>query len=178
MLEPLLLPFRGQPTSTHLQEGYSLLDQPTLRVDALNHLLESCGELPRSAPIWTRVIRHSAWHLVVQNPQGDWVGFVRATSDRALNANLWDLLTSPTDPAREQVIRALVAAALDRLRREFNGCSISISAPAEVIPALTHAGFVIDPGGIRAMGLRLSGKGRSEGPSSTGPVRPPRMIEG
>ena len=83
------------------------------------------------------------------------MGFIRATSDRALNANLWDLISAPEDPARDKVIRALVTAALDRLRRELSGCSISISAPAEALATLAQVGFVIDPGGIRAMGLRL-----------------------
>lgn len=128
---------------------------PALQVEALNHLLESCGERPRTSAIWNQVIRHSAWHMAIQNPEGIWVGFIRATSDRALNANLWDLLSVPEDPARQEVIQTLVASALDRLRREFSGCSISISAPAEAITALQTAGFVIDPGGIRAMGLRL-----------------------
>ena len=45
-----------------------------------------------------------------------------------------------------------------RLRRELSGCSISISAPQESLPALLRAGFVVDPGGIRAMGLRLEGR--------------------
>jgi len=158
----LLLPFRGPPTSNPLQEGYELLVQPSLQVEALNHLFESCGETPRSATLWTRVLHQSIWYLVVQNPQGAWVGFVRATSDRALNANLWDLVTAPSDPAREMVIRALVVSALDRLRRELSGCSISISAPVEALAALQQAGFVIDPGGIRAMGLVLCG-GHSAG---------------
>ena len=153
----MLLPFLGQSAPSPLREGYALLVQPSLRVEALNHLLESCGGRPRSATVWNQVIRHSAWHLVVQDPQGVWVGFIRVTSDRALNANLWDLLSVPSDPARDEVIRALVVASLDRLRRELSGCSISISAPAEAIAALTQAGFVIDPGGIRAMGLRLTG---------------------
>ncbi|MEB3334170.1 MAG: N-acetyltransferase [Cyanobacteriota bacterium] len=151
----MLLPFRTPTPANPLGKGYALLVEPNLQVDALNQLLTSCGGKPRSAAIWTEVIRHSAWHLVVQNPQGFWVGFIRATSDRALNANLWDLITAPGDPAREDVIKALVRAALDRLRRELSGCSISISAPAEAIAALTQAGFVIDPGGIRAMGLIL-----------------------
>ena len=46
-------------------------------------------------------------------------------------------------------------AALVRLRRELSGCSISLSAPPEALQALTGAGFVVDPGGIRAMGLQL-----------------------
>ncbi len=152
----MLLPFRSPSAPSPLRDGYALLVQPSLQVEALNALLESCGGRSRSAAIWDQVIRNSAWHLVVQNPRGTWVGFIRATSDRALNANLWDLLSSPADPAREEVIRALVVAALERLRRELSGCSISISAPTEALAALKQSGFVIDPGGIRAMGLTLT----------------------
>jgi hypothetical protein len=83
------------------------------------------------------------------------VGFVRATSDQALNANLWDLLADPADPNRSEIFTALVQTALARLRRELSGCSISLSAPPEALQALTGAGFVVDPGGIRAMGLQL-----------------------
>ncbi|MEB3242391.1 MAG: N-acetyltransferase [Cyanobacteriota bacterium] len=151
----MLLPFRSQPASTRLPDGYGLLVQPEPQVDSLNQLLRECGERPRSPMVWTRVIQMSAWHLVVQDPQGRWVGFIRATSDRALNANLWDLLSLASDPAREQVIKGLVDAGLERLRRELSGCSISISAPVEAITALRQAGFAIDPGGIRAMGLSL-----------------------
>jgi hypothetical protein len=151
----LLLPFRGPSVSPTLREGYQLLVQPTLQVEALNALLESYGGPPRSTAVWNEVIRRSAWHLVVENSHRHWVGFIRATSDRALNANLWDLITAPDDPARQEVIQVLVVTALDRLRRELSGCSISISAPPEALSALTQAGFVIDPGGIRAMGLSL-----------------------
>jgi hypothetical protein len=42
-----------------------------------------------------------------------------------------------------------------RLRRELPGCSISVAAPALALEALKQNGFVVDPGGIRAMGLRL-----------------------
>jgi len=162
----LLLPFRGQSVPSPLRPGYELLVQPSLRVEALNQLLLSCGGKPRSATVWNQVICRSVWHLVVQDPRGLWVGFIRATSDRALNANLWDLISAPADPARDQVIQALVMAALDRLKRELSGCSISISAPAEAIAALTQAGFVIDPGGIRAMGLPLSDPSRDRSDDS------------
>ena len=52
-------------------------------------------------------------------------------------------------------IEHLVHTALNRLRRELPGCSISLSAPPEAVKALTQQGFVVDPGGIRAMGLAL-----------------------
>ena len=70
-------------------------------------------------------------------------------------SNLWDLLSDPAEPQRELVIGALVRSALARLRRELSGCSISLSAPPETVAIVAQAGFVVDPGGIRAMGLRL-----------------------
>lgn len=133
--------------------------QPSLEgsplVEGLDRLLLLCGDRPRGEALWQRVLQHSSWHLLVQDPGEQPVGFLRATSDQALNANLWDLLSDPADPDREDVIAALVQTGLARLRRELSGCSISLSAPPESLRILTRAGFVVDPGGIRAMGLEL-----------------------
>jgi hypothetical protein len=129
-------------------------------VAELNRLLELGGDRSRPPELWQRVLACSAWHLSVHNPQQRLVGFVRATSDQALNANLWDLMADPQDPARDEVLLALLQVALGRLRRELAGCSVSLSAPPEALAALEHCGFLVDPGGIRAMGLRLEGPGR------------------
>lgn len=150
-----MIPFRSQPPTPRLREGYALLQQHDPDPASLNRLLLACGDAPRSPDRWQRVLKRSTWHLVVLNPGGELVGFVRATSDQALNANLWDLVADPADPCRDEVIGALVQAALARLRRELSGCSISLSAPPEALNALSRAGFVVDPGGIRAMGLDL-----------------------
>jgi hypothetical protein len=131
--------------------------QPDVSPESLDRLFHAAGEEGRGQELWRRVLDHSAWHLVVVDPEDHPVGFVRATSDRALNANLWDLVVDPSAPDREDVIAALVHAALSRLRRELGGCSISVSAPPEALRSLTRLGFVVDPGGIRAMGLRLGG---------------------
>ena len=132
-----------------------MLSEPEVPIEALNRLMQACGHAPRSADLWRRVLDHSAWHLGAFSPSGALVGFLRATSDRALNANLWDLLWDPTDPARSEVLDALVHVALAKLRRELGGCSVSLSAPPEALQALTRVGFLVDPGGIRAMGLTL-----------------------
>lgn len=158
-----MIPFRSQPAAPRIRDGYQLLSQPDLAAEDLNRLLEACGDRPRSTERWQRVLDCSAWHLAVLNGSGDLVGFVRATSDQALNANLWDLLSLPGDPARTEVLRALVHGALSRLRRELGGCSISVSAPPEALEALQRSGFVVDPGGIRAMGLELRSPGRDTG---------------
>ncbi len=150
-----MIPFRSPAPTPHLRQGYQLLNEPDLCSDALNRLLLCCGEQPRNPDRWQRVLARSAWHLAVVDGSGRLVGFVRATSDQALNANLWDLLSDPADPSRSEVLATLVQAAVSRLRREMGGCSISLSAPPEALQALTRAGFVVDPGGIRAMGLGM-----------------------
>jgi len=122
---------------------------------ALNRLLLASGDRARDAERWQRVLERSIWHLAVESSEGELVGFVRATSDLALNANLWDLCSDPADPAQGEVLAVLVHGALGRLRRELAGCSISLSAPPEALAALERHGFAVDPGGIRAMGLRL-----------------------
>ena len=152
----LLLPFRNPSPQSRLPQGYGLVWEPELTSADLNPLLSASGDPPRTDLIWQRVLQRSAWHLGVHNSHGQWVGFIRATTDQALNANLWDLLSAPTEPRREEVLQCLVHSALSRLRREVGGCSISLAAPPESLSALRSAGFVIDPGGIRAMGLKLN----------------------
>jgi hypothetical protein len=161
-----LLPFRSQPPPPRLREGYRLLSDAEPAVVELNRLLVACGEPPRQPERWSRALQRSAWQLVMLDPAGRTVGFVRVTSDQALNANLWDLLADPADPARDEVLASLVKTALARLRRELSGCSVSLSAPPEALAALTGAGFVVDPGGIRAMGLRLMAPQVPEGTPS------------
>ena len=150
-----MLPFRAQPQLARLPAGYAFRLEEPPTVAALNRLLLLGDDRPRTADLWQRVLERSAWWLAVENEAGALQGFLRATSDQALNANLWDLLSDPADPEREGVLAALVETALARLRRELGGCSISISAPPEALNALSRAGFVVDPGGIRAMGLQL-----------------------
>lgn len=128
-------------------------------MEGLNRLLLQSGDRPRSAERWQRVLDCSLWHLRVERQlEGEdsaLVGFVRITSDMALNANLWDLWADVQDPASAEVLLALVVGALGRLRRELPGCSLSLSAPPQALQTLERQGFVVDPGGIRAMGLEL-----------------------
>ena len=152
-----MIPFRSTSTQPRLPEGYRLESSPAPNLGEIDALLVSCGERSRSPERLARVIEHSIWQLTVRDPQGALVGFVRATSDLALNANLWDLAAAPGDPSRADVLEALVQTALQRLRREMAGCSISLSAPPEALEALRRHGFIVDPGGIRAMGLTLNG---------------------
>ena len=155
MLDSLLIPFRSQPPPPALPEGYRLEPEHAPELAEINGLLVACGDPSRPLERLQAALERSAWQLNVRNPAGSLVGFVRATSDLALNANLWDLAADPLDAHRPQLLLVLVHTALARLRRELPGCSISVAAPPEALEALRSQGFVVDPGGIRAMGLRL-----------------------
>ncbi len=155
-IQSLLIPFRNQPSPPALPEGYGLESGDPPASAELEGLLLACGDPPRQPERLALALQRSIWHLSVRNPAGELVGFVRATSDLALNANLWNLSGHPADPHRDQVVLVLVHTALNRLRRELPGCSISLSAPPEAVTALAQQGFVVDPGGIRAMGLGLT----------------------
>ena len=150
-----MIPFRLQPPPPRLREGYRLLENPELAVDPLNHLLQACGDTPRSSDCWQQVLARSTWHVAVFQGEHRLVGFVRVTSDLALNANLWDLCADPGDEGQSEIYSALLASVLARLRRDLGGCSISLAAPQAALQALAEHGFVVDPGGIRAMGLAL-----------------------
>ena len=121
----------------------------------LNSLLQACGESTHDEQRWLLALERSVWHLsILDSSSGELVGFVRATSDLALNANLWNLCARP-GAHQDQLLAVLVHRSLHMLRRDLPGCSLSISAPANTVEALEKQGFVIDPTGIRAMGLRM-----------------------
>ena len=138
-----------------IRDSYSLDGLQCPSGVELNRLLVQCGDPQRLEARLEQALARSNWQFSVRNPNGVLVGFVRATSDLALNANLWDLSADPADPAHAQVLQVIVHAAMGRLRRELPGCSISVAAPSVALDALKQNGFVVDPGGIRAMGLRL-----------------------
>ena len=147
--------FRSQPPPPRLPEGYQLNSEDLpVEADRVNAFLQRCGGPIRQDERVALALERSAWSLrIVRN--GELVGFVRATSDEALNANLWDLAVLPGEEPREKLYGVLVNSALNRLRRELPGCSISLAACPEAIPILEQQGFITDPNGIRAMGMAL-----------------------
>ena len=148
-----MFPFRHQ--SPKLPSGFVLDIQNPPSPDALNRLLALCNEETHPPRRLALALRESAFHLSIWNESNRrLVGFVRATSDKGLNANLWDLVA---EPSREQgkLLAVLVHRSLGILRRKMPGCSVSVSAPVMALEALEKNGFLVDPNGIRAMGLRL-----------------------
>jgi hypothetical protein len=122
---------------------------------SINALIEACGDQPHPVDRWPLALQRSIWHLSILDSETESLaGFVRATSDQALNANLWNMAAAP-GPDQARLLSVLVHRALACLRRDLPGCSISIAAPVQALDALKTQGFILDPGGIRAMGLRL-----------------------
>lgn len=148
----LLIPFRNQSQTPVLPDGYVLQsDRPPTALE-VHGLLAASGDPLRSEERWRLALARSTWHLSLRRKDDQLVAFVRATSDQALNANLWDLAVDSDDPHHDLLLHVLMQAALNRLRRDLSGCSISLAAPPETLAVLRRCGFVIDPGGIRAMG--------------------------
>ncbi len=121
----------------------------------LNKLLSHCNEKTHPPKRLSLALEKSIFHLsIFEEATGKLVGFVRATSDNGLNANLWNLVAKP-GIYQGQLLSVLVNRALGMIRKDIPGCSISVSAPVMTINVLQEQGFLLDPGGIRAMGLRL-----------------------
>ncbi len=121
----------------------------------LNKLLSKCKLQTHPVDKLGLALARSVCHLsIFEEKSTKLYGFVRATSDHGLNANLWDLAVLPGN-YQDHLIAILVDHALKILRREMPGCSISISAPLIALEALQEQGFLVDPNGIRAMGIRL-----------------------
>ena len=161
-VERALLPFFQQSIPPRLPNGYRLESGTAPAAAAINKLLASCKATTHPEQTWQRALERSVWQLsIIEEASGELVGFVRATSDQALNANLWNLSARP-GPDQQQLLTVLVHRALHILRRDLPGCSLSVSAPRMAIEALEANGFVIDPGGIRAMGLPLENAPESD----------------
>ena len=150
-----LLPFRQQAAVPRLPERYIASMEFVPDGASINSLLEDCGDKPHPVDRWPLALQRSIWHLsIIDSETQSLAGFVRATSDQALNANLWNLAAA-SGPDQARLLSVLVHRSLACLRRDLPGCSISIAAPSEALDALKSRGFILDPGGIRAMGLRL-----------------------
>lgn len=148
--------FRSQASPPRLPEGYVLAwETLPVDVDDVQALLERCGAPVRPVERLALALERSNWSVRVRDADDQLVGFLRITSDGALNANLWDLAVDPDVDSHQTVLTVLIHSAVSRLRRELTGCSISLAAPPDTLDVLENQGFLVDPNGIRAMGLAL-----------------------
>ena len=149
-----MLSFQNSKTPK-LPEGFLLEPRDPPSPEALNRLLSRCyGETHPSKKLALALHNSYCNTSVMEVKTGQLVGFVRITSDKGLNANLWDLAAEPGN-YQKQLLAILVNHSLGIIKRELPGCSIALAAPAIAIDALRSQGFLLDPSGIRAMAYRI-----------------------
>ena len=138
-----------------IPEGFILLRSEVVPVRKINRLLSKCNQDTHQPRKLELALKSSEFYLtLLQKTSENLVGFVRVTSDKGLNANLWDLVAEPGDQ-QEKYIAIVVFNAIEIIRRELPGCSISVAAPLISLKALKANGFLLDPNGIKTMGYRL-----------------------
>ena len=139
-----------------LPEGYFVNSSDVPLPKEVNKLLANCGcDIFPIKPL-SEAIKKSNFFLTIQNNESKnkLYGFVRVTSDRGLNANLWNLSAAPGDN-QQLYYSVLLQVTLEKINREMPGCSISVQAPVSSFQSLEESGFILDPNGIRVMGYKL-----------------------
>ncbi len=150
----LSLPHRHSK-APQVPSGFFLESYKAPSPQALNRLLASCNlETHSPKQLKLAIERSDCFLSVVEENTGNLSGFVRVTSDKGLNANLWDLSADP-GKYQEQLLEVLVNRILRTIRKDLPGCSISVAAPSIAIASLKSQGFILDPGGIRTMGFQI-----------------------
>ena len=139
-----------------LPEGYFVNSSQIPLAREVNKLLANCGCDIFPIKRLSEAIKKSNFFLTIQNnvSKNKLYGFVRVTSDRGLNANLWNLSAAP-DNNQQLYYSILLQVTLEKINREMPGCSISVQAPVSSFKSLEEIGFILDPNGIRVMGYKL-----------------------
>ena len=138
-----------------LPEGYFVNSSKIPLAKEVNKLLAICGcETFPMKPL-SEAIKKSNFFFTIQNElRNKLYGFVRVTSDRGLNANLWNLSAAKGNN-QELFYSILLKVTLEKINIEMPGCSISVQAPQSSFKSLEESGFILDPNGIRVMGYKL-----------------------
>jgi len=138
-----------------LPEGYFINSSEIPSAKEVNKLLMNCGCETFPVKLLSEAIQKSNFFFTIQNElKNKLYGFVRVTTDRGLNANLWNL--SAVNGNNQQLFYSLLLqVTLEKINREMPGCSISVQAPVSSFKSLEESGFILDPNGIRVMGYKL-----------------------
>ena len=138
-----------------LPEGYFVNSSKIPSAKEVNKLLANCGCETFPINLLSEAIQKSNFFFTIQNElKNKLYGFVRVTSDRGLNANLWNL-SAVTGNNQNLFYSILIQTTLEKINREMPGCSISVQAPVSSFQSLEKSGFILDPNGIRVMGYKL-----------------------
>ncbi len=138
-----------------LPEGYFVNSSKIPLAKEVNKLLANCGCETFPIKLLSEAIQKSNFFFTIQSDlKNKLYGFVRVTSDRGLNANLWNLSALPGNN-QQLYYSILLQVTLEKINREMPGCSISVQAPVSSFQNLEENGFILDPNGIRVMGYKL-----------------------
>ena len=138
------LPFRQQPPAPALPGGFELRNDYIPSAEAINQLLAACNEAIPPADRWAAALQNSYGQLCILDCEsGELVGFVRITSDQALNANLWNLAARP-GPHQAVLLAVLVHRSLSSLRKELPGQHLDCRSPSSTGSA-EESRFVLTP---------------------------------
>ena len=138
-----------------LPEGYFLNSSKVPSSREVNRLLINCGCEAFPIKKLSLAIQESNFFFAIQKGIKNKVyAFVRVTSDKGLNANLWNL-TAEKGNNQNLFYSLLLQETLEKINREMPGCSISVQAPPSSFKSLEESGFILDPNGIRVMGYKL-----------------------
>ena len=138
-----------------LPEGYIVNSSQIPLAKEVNKLLSNCGCETFPIKPLTEAIQKSNFFFTIQNElKNKLYGFVRVTSDRGLNANLWNL-SAAKGKNQKLFYSILLQVTLEKINIEMPGCSVSVQAPESSFKSLEESGFILDPNGIRVMGYKL-----------------------
>ena len=138
-----------------LPEGFFLNSSQIPIAKEVNKLLANCGCETFPIKLLKEAIQKSNFFFTIQcELKNKLYGFVRVTSDKGLNANLWNLSAIPGNN-QQLFYSILLQVTLEKINREMPGCSISVQAPVSSFKSLEESGFILDPNGIRVMGYKL-----------------------
>ncbi len=138
-----------------LPAGYFINSTEIPVAKEVNKLLANCGcDTFPIKPLHEAIQKSSFFFTIKNQLKNKLYGFVRVTSDRGLNANLWNLSAEPGNN-QQLYYSILLQVTLEKITREMPGCSISVQAPISSFKSLEESGFILDPNGIRVMGYKL-----------------------
>ena len=138
-----------------LPEGYFVNSSQIPLAKEVNKLLANCGcDTFPLKPLSDAIQKSNFFFAIQKKLNNKLFGFVRVTSDKGLNANLWNLTAAPGDN-QQLYYSILLQVTLEKINREMPGCSISVQAPVSSFKSLEEIGFILDPNGIRVMGYKL-----------------------
>ena len=136
-------------------KGYFINSSQVPTARDLNRLLINSGCESFPTQKLSLAIENSDFFFTIQNESNNKLyGFVRVTSDRGLNANLWNL-SAEKGSNQNLFYSILLQVTLEKINREMPGCSISVQAPVTSFKSLEESGFILDPNGISVMIFKL-----------------------